>query len=130
VCVCTPGYSGTYCEVPPACGVILDVNGNCCNNGVVSSAGVCCGPVSFAHLSDEVVQHVRIQNAVRSHARVPQLRTCAQILSHDMAWVKLTCVIHALPGYVSPCCKAAEHCGRTWRLWPTLSLHLQASQAA
>ena len=47
VCVCTPGYSGTYCEVPPACGVILDVNGNCCNHGVVSSAGVCCGPVSL-----------------------------------------------------------------------------------
>ncbi|DBA71983.1 TPA: hypothetical protein ACH3X2_010728 [Trebouxia sp. C0005] len=43
LCVCTPGYSGTYCEVPPACGVILDVNGNCCNHGVVSSAGVCCG---------------------------------------------------------------------------------------
>ena len=45
VCVCTPGYSGTYCEVPPACGVILDVNGNCCNHGVVSAAGVCCGSV-------------------------------------------------------------------------------------
>lgn len=48
VCVCTPGYSGTYCEVPPACAVILDVNGNCCNHGVVSSTGVCCGSVGLA----------------------------------------------------------------------------------
>ena len=45
VCVCTPGYSGTYCEVPPTCGVINDINGNCCKNGVVSQAGICCGPV-------------------------------------------------------------------------------------
>ncbi|KAL3138790.1 hypothetical protein ABBQ32_005632 [Trebouxia sp. C0010 RCD-2024] len=43
-CVCTPGFSGTYCEVPPACGVINDVNGNCCKNGIVSQAGICCGP--------------------------------------------------------------------------------------
>ncbi len=47
VCVCTPGYSGTYCEVPPTCGVILDVNGNCCNHGIVSSTGVCCGTVGL-----------------------------------------------------------------------------------
>ena len=46
VCVCTPGYSGTYCEVPPACGVINDINGNCCKTGIVSQAGTCCGPVS------------------------------------------------------------------------------------
>ena len=46
VCVCTPGYSGTYCEVPPACGVINDINGNCCKNGIVSQAGTCCGSVS------------------------------------------------------------------------------------
>ena len=45
VCVCTPGFSGTYCEVPPTCGVINDINGNCCKNGVVSQAGICCGPV-------------------------------------------------------------------------------------
>lgn len=45
VCVCKPGYSGTYCEVSPECGVILDINGNCCNHGIISADGICCGPV-------------------------------------------------------------------------------------
>ncbi len=109
VCVCTPGYSGTYCEVPPACGVILDVNGNCCNHGVVSSAGVCCGTVSFAHLDEDIVQRIHcVHKAVCSHARVPHLCTCTQTPSRDVGWVKLACMVHALPRYVGPCCKAAE----------------------
>ena len=46
VCVCTPGYRGDYCEINPSCSGLLDVNGNCCPDGVVSATGVCCGDVS------------------------------------------------------------------------------------
>lgn len=52
VCVCKPGYRGTYCEVPPECGVILDVNGNCCNHGIISADGICCGPVHLLHMAN------------------------------------------------------------------------------
>ena len=42
VCVCQPGYRGSYCEIPPACSGILDQAGNCCTTGVVSQNGTCC----------------------------------------------------------------------------------------
>ena len=48
VCVCTPGYRGDYCEINPSCSGLLDVNGNCCPDGVVSASGVCCGDVSLS----------------------------------------------------------------------------------
>ncbi|CAL5224259.1 g6916 [Coccomyxa viridis] len=43
VCVCQPGYRGSYCEISPACSGILDQAGNCCATGVVSQNGTCCG---------------------------------------------------------------------------------------
>ena len=45
VCVCQPGYRGSYCEIPPACLGILDQAGNCCATGVVSQNGTCCEQV-------------------------------------------------------------------------------------
>ena len=42
VCVCQPGYRGSYCEIPPACSGILDQDGNCCATGIVSQNGTCC----------------------------------------------------------------------------------------
>ena len=48
VCVCTPGYRGDYCEINPSCSGLLDVNGNCCTDGIVSASGVCCGDVSLS----------------------------------------------------------------------------------
>ncbi|KAK9917449.1 hypothetical protein WJX75_004476 [Coccomyxa subellipsoidea] len=42
VCVCQPGFRGSYCEIPPSCSGILDQAGNCCPSGVVSQNGTCC----------------------------------------------------------------------------------------
>ncbi|BDA48393.1 probable disintegrin and metalloproteinase with thrombospondin mo at N-terminal half [Coccomyxa sp. Obi] len=42
VCVCQPGFRGSYCEIPPTCSGILDQAGNCCPTGVVSQNGTCC----------------------------------------------------------------------------------------
>ena len=47
VCVCQPGYRGSYCEIPPACAGILDQDGNCCATGIVSQNGTCCAQASM-----------------------------------------------------------------------------------
>ncbi|KAK9815540.1 hypothetical protein WJX72_005402 [[Myrmecia] bisecta] len=47
VCTCQPGYRGQYCEIAPSCAGILDQNGNCCDPGVVSSSGICCGKTAI-----------------------------------------------------------------------------------
>ena len=46
VCTCQPGYRGMYCEIPPSCSGVMDINGNCCPTGVISESGVCCGKVN------------------------------------------------------------------------------------
>ena len=53
VCVCQPGYRGSYCEISPACSGILDQAGNCCATGVVSQNGTCCGQVTPPSLSPQ-----------------------------------------------------------------------------
>ncbi len=50
VCVCQPGYRGSYCEISPACSGILDQAGNCCATGVVSQNGTCCRQVATTSL--------------------------------------------------------------------------------
>lgn len=42
-CICSDGWSGPTCAVPPSCqSGVLSNDGACCSSGVISSVGECC----------------------------------------------------------------------------------------
>ncbi len=55
VCVCQPGFRGSYCEIAPTWAGFLDQAGNCCPTGLVSQNGTCCAAVSHPHNKQQAV---------------------------------------------------------------------------
>ena len=74
VCICSPGHRGLYCEIPPTCAGVMDINGNCCPSSVISASGQCCTEVR--------------RSGLRTHATVPvRLESVALLSEHQVCVV-------------------------------------------